>query len=105
MSSSYGNKLARALISSQAHLKACKAIKVSFNPWQLETKSIRDFYHYIQTPSIRISNENCKVQTDIRSDLCEPLLEIKFSKKYFSIILTIINILLILFSRRHKFYI
>ena len=79
MSSSYGNKLARALIASQAHLKACKNIKVSFNPWQIETKSIRDFYNYIQTPHIRTSNENCKVQTDIRSDLCEPVLEIKFS--------------------------
>ncbi len=41
MSSSYGNKLARALISTQGHLKACKNIKISFNPWLIETKSIR----------------------------------------------------------------
>ncbi len=41
MSSSYGNKLARALISTRGTLKACKSIKVSFNPWQYETKSIR----------------------------------------------------------------
>ncbi len=41
MSSSYGNKLARHLISSRGTLKACKNIKITFNPWQVETKSIR----------------------------------------------------------------
>lgn len=28
---------------------------------------------------IRVSNEKCKIYTDIRSDICEPILEIKFS--------------------------
>lgn len=41
MSSSYGNKLARAIISTRCSLKPCKKIKISFNPWQIETKSIR----------------------------------------------------------------
>lgn len=41
MSSSYGNKLARAIISTRCNLKACKNVKVVFNPWQVETKSIR----------------------------------------------------------------
>ncbi|RNA21103.1 39S ribosomal mitochondrial [Brachionus plicatilis] len=79
MSSSYGNKLARAIISTKCTLKPCKKIRVSFNPWQAETKSIRDFYHYVFSPSMRMSNDQCKIQVDIRSDKDEPKLEIEFN--------------------------
>ena len=41
MSSSYGNKLARVLISTKINLKSCKNVKITLNPWQIETKSIR----------------------------------------------------------------
>ena len=40
----------------------------------------RDFYHYIHSPKIRNSNDKCKLQTDIRSDLAEPNIEVLFSK-------------------------
>ncbi|CAF0738158.1 unnamed protein product [Brachionus calyciflorus] len=79
MSSSYGNKLARAIISTRCNLKACKNIKVTFNPWQEETKSVRDFYHYLFSPKMRMSNEKCRLQIDIRSDKIDPSLEIQFN--------------------------
>ena len=85
MSSSYGNKLARALIASQANLRSCKSIKITFNPWQLETKSLRNFYHYINGNKIRLSNDKCKIASDIKSEQCEPSLAITFSK-FFNLI-------------------
>jgi hypothetical protein len=89
MSSSFGNKLARALISTRCNLKSCKSIKITFNPWQIETKSIRDFYHYLYTPNMRISNDKCKLVVDFRSDLIDPNLEVTFSN-YFKIFYFII---------------
>ena len=82
MASSYSNKLARALISTRCNLKSCKSVKITFNPWQIETKSIRDFYHYIYSPKMRNTNDKCKVTVDLRSDLVDPKLEVTFSEFY-----------------------
>lgn len=78
MSSSYGNKLARHLLSTRGTLKSCKALVITFNPWELETKSLRNFYHYINGTKIRLSNDKCRVVTDIKSEACEPNLAVTF---------------------------
>ena len=110
MSSSFGNKIARSLVSSKCDLRACKSVKFAFNPWQLETKSIRysscclnlevdsaaifvrltfcvcvnqrDVYTYLNSARMRESNDKCKLIADIRSDLMEPHIEIQFGKNF-----------------------
>lgn len=86
-----------------SHLKACKSIKASFNPWIPGSKSIRfvfnhlkkysiqnkevtkfvsfrQFFHILFNPKLRNTNEKCKIQVDVRSDVVEPHLEVIYSK-------------------------
>ena len=41
---------------------------------------LRDFYHYLNSPKVRISNDKCKLQLDVRSDLVDPKIEVNFGK-------------------------
>jgi len=52
----------------QVNLKAVKRVTVTFDPFQENVKSTRDFLFYLSSPNVLRSNPNCAIKTEIVCD-------------------------------------
>lgn len=59
--------------------KNVKSVKFIFNPFHERVKSIRETHFQMSVPKRRRSNVQCVLKVDVRSEHCDPQMEVMFT--------------------------
>jgi len=60
----------------QSHLKPVKRISVKFDPFDPDSKSIREFLYHVNGYKLRLTNPDCTVRQQVVCDRSEPIIDV-----------------------------
>ena len=65
-------------VMTSFHIRPVKSMKFVFDPYHPNVRSMRESLFLLKLPKIIKTNLNCSTKVDIKSDRCEPEIQISF---------------------------
>ncbi|XP_064652882.1 large ribosomal subunit protein mL53-like [Lineus longissimus] len=61
------------------HLRGVNKVKLSFDPFHESVNSVRQMVFLMSADRVQMSNDNCKIKTEILSNMSEPQIDVDFT--------------------------